>query len=128
MSGVRVLVGTHKGAFVLRADGFKHLDRVVEACARHGIYTILDLHAAPGYQNQHWHSDNPTHIALFWQHRHFQDRTVWLWERLAEHYRSNAWVAGYNVLNEPADPTEQRIGPFYRRARELYWEFAHAGP
>ena len=101
--------------FVLKADGFKHLDRVVETCARNGIYTILDLHAAPGYQNQHWHSDNPTHVALFWEHKHFQDRVVWLWERLAEHYRSNPWVAGYNVLNEPADPTGMRIEPFYQR-------------
>jgi endoglucanase len=104
--------------FVLKAEGFEHLDRVVDACARNGIYTILDLHAAPGYQNQHWHSDNPTHMALFWEHKHFQDRAVWLWERLAEHYRSNDWVAGYNVLNEPSDPTEQRIEPFYHRAAQ----------
>jgi aryl-phospho-beta-D-glucosidase BglC (GH1 family) len=104
--------------FVLKPRAFNHLDRVIETCARNGIYTILDLHAAPGYQNQHWHSDNPTHVALFWEHQHFQDRAVWLWERLAEHYRSNAWVAGYNVLNEPADPTEKRIEPFYRRAAQ----------
>ena len=59
------------------------LDRAIERCARHGIYTIIDLHALPGCQNQHWHSDNPTHRALFWQHRHFQDRVVHLWEALA---------------------------------------------
>jgi hypothetical protein len=28
---------------------------------------------------------------------------VWLWEKLAEHYKDNTWVAGYNPLNEPAD-------------------------
>lgn len=26
-------------------------------CAKHGIYTIIDLHAAPGAQNTDWHSD-----------------------------------------------------------------------
>ena len=41
----------------------------------------------------------------FWQHRHFQDRVVNLWEAIAEHYRDNPWVAGYNLLNEPADET-----------------------
>ncbi len=39
--------------------------------AHHGIYTILDLHAVPGAQNQHWHSDNPTQWASFWSHRQF---------------------------------------------------------
>ena len=101
--------------FVVKEESFRHLDRVIDLCARHGIYTIIDLHALPGYQNQHWHSDNPTHKALLWLHRHFQDRTVNLWEVIAARYRGNPWVAGYNPINEPADPTEQKIMPFYRR-------------
>lgn len=101
--------------FELKEDGFRLLDRAVDACARHGLYTILDLHAAPGCQNQHWHSDNPTHWATFWTHRHFQDRTVHLWEAIAGRYRDNPWVAGYNPLNEPGDAGGAVIGPFYRR-------------
>jgi len=101
--------------FEIKDAGFKHLDRVISLCAERGIYTIIDLHALPGYQNQHWHSDNPTHQALFWRHRHFQDRVVHLWEIIANRYRDNAWVAGYNLINEPADPTEQMIMPVYRR-------------
>ncbi|MEV4570517.1 cellulase family glycosylhydrolase [Nonomuraea sp. NPDC049419] len=99
----------------LKEDGFLLLDRVIETCARHGLYTVLDLHAAPGYHNQRWHSDNPTHRSLFWTHRHFQDRVVHLWEALADRYKDNPWVAGYNPLNEPADPSGERIGPFYER-------------
>jgi aryl-phospho-beta-D-glucosidase BglC (GH1 family) len=101
--------------FELDPEGFRLLDSVVDACARHGIYTILDLHALPGAQNQHWHSDNPTQWASFWTHRHFQDRVVHLWENLAEHYRGNPWVAGYNPINEPADVEGSTIGPFYER-------------
>ena len=52
--------------FEIREEGFRLLDSVVDACARHGIYAILDLHAVPGAQNQHWHSDNPTQWAHFW--------------------------------------------------------------
>ena len=48
---------------VLKKEGFKHLDRVIDLCAKHGIYTILDLHTAPGGQNPDWHSDNGGHIA-----------------------------------------------------------------
>jgi endoglucanase len=101
--------------FVLKEEGFARLDRVVEICASRGIYTILDLHSVPGYQNQNWHSNNPSHWAHFWTHPHFQDRVVHLWEALAERYRDQPWVAGYNPLNEPADASGEVIGPFYAR-------------
>lgn len=101
--------------FVINEEGFKHLDRVIELCAQHQIYTIIDLHALPGYQNQDWHSDNPTHKALFWQHKHFQDRTVHLWEVIARRYQGNPWVAGYNPMNEPGDVSAELILPFYQR-------------
>jgi len=100
---------------VILEAGLKHLDRVIKICADHEIYTILDLHAAAGYQNQDWHSDNPSRQALFWQHKHFQDRAVWLWEIIADRYKNNPWVAGYDPLNEPSDPSGERLDAFYRR-------------
>ena len=101
--------------FQLKEEGFRKLDRVIELCAAHGIYSIIDLHTVPGWQNQRWHSDNPTHLALFWQHPHFQDRVVHLWEAIADRYRNNPWVAGYNPINEPGDESREVVGPFYRR-------------
>ncbi|MDQ1513273.1 MAG: endoglucanase [Microbacteriaceae bacterium] len=101
--------------FEIKQDGFRHLDRAIEALARNGVYSIVDLHSLPGSQNHHWHSDNPTHVPAFWQHPHFQDRVVNIWQAIAEHYRGNPWVAGYNLLNEPADETGEVVGPFYRR-------------
>ncbi|OJA17831.1 hypothetical protein AZE42_03323 [Rhizopogon vesiculosus] len=73
---------------VLKKGGFKHLDRVIDLCAQHGIFTILDLHAAPGGR---------------------------LWEELAKHYANNKWIAGYNPLNEPTDPTHTAVITFYDR-------------
>jgi endoglucanase len=101
--------------FVLQEEGFQRLDRAIRACAEHGIYTVIDLHAVPGSQNQHWHSDNASHVAAFWQHPHFQDRVVNLWRALAERYRGDAQVAGYNLLNEPGDPSGEVVGPFHDR-------------
>jgi endoglucanase len=101
--------------FAVREEGFRHLDRAIDACARHGIFTIIDLHAVQGYQNQDWHSDNPTHRALLWTHRHFQDRAVHLWEAIADRYRGNRWVAGYNLINEPNDPTRSVVVTLQRR-------------
>lgn len=101
--------------FEIKPDAFTHLDRAIDALARNGVYSIVDLHALPGGQNHHWHSDNPTHVPAFWEHPHFQDRVVNVWQAIATHYRDNPWVAGYNLLNEPADETGTRVGPFYRR-------------
>jgi hypothetical protein len=101
--------------FELLEEGFERLARAVDVCAAHGIYSVIDLHAAPGAQNQHWHSDNGTHVAEFWRHPHFQDRVVHLWRALAERFRGHEWVAGYNLLNEPGDPTGTVVGPFHDR-------------
>jgi endoglucanase len=120
MNSVRIPVNyrhfeSDERPFELIEAGFARLDRVVSLLARHGIYSIIDLHALPGYQNQHWHSDNPTHVATFWDHPHFQDRVVNLWESFAERYRSRPEVAGFNPINEPSDPTNERLVPFYER-------------
>ena len=88
----------------------------MDACAAAGLYTVIDLHAAPGGQNHHWHSDNPFHQPLFWQHRSFQDRAIGLWEAIASRYAGRPEVAGYNILNEPADEENTRLVDFYRRA------------
>ncbi|KAJ8075802.1 hypothetical protein PM082_021434 [Marasmius tenuissimus] len=102
---------------VLKPDAFRHLDRVVSLCADEGIYTIIDLHAAPGGQSGGWHADGGTHIGNFWRHKDFQDRFVWLWEEIAKKYKNNTWVAGYNLLNEPADPhpTQAKLMEIYDR-------------
>jgi endoglucanase len=95
--------------FVIKEEGFKHLDRVIDLCAKFGIYTIIDLHAVAGYQNQDWHSDNPTHKALLWKHKHFQERTYNLWKAIALKYKNNPYVAGYDIINEPSDPEKKMI-------------------
>lgn len=100
---------------VIKEGALKHLDRIIELCAKHQIYTIIDLHALPGCQNQHWHSDNPTHRAMLWVHKDFQDRALHLWEVLADRYKDQGWVAGYDLINEPADPTGERLFPYYKR-------------
>jgi endoglucanase len=103
---------------VIKQEAFTYLDSVIGICARHKIYTIIDMHAFPGAQNQHWHSDNPTHVASFWLHKEFQDRALHLWEVIAERYKEQPWVAGYDLMNEPADPSGKKLFPYYKRLRE----------
>ncbi|MCW5952698.1 MAG: cellulase family glycosylhydrolase [Propionibacteriaceae bacterium] len=102
--------------FEIKPEGLAILDEAVATCRRNGLYVILDLHALPGFQNQGWHSDNPTHHDFFWDHKHFQDRVVHLWEVLAGRYKDEPAVAGYNPINEPADPQGgTRLAAFYER-------------
>lgn len=103
---------------VIKQGAFAYLDSVIAQCARHRIYTIIDLHALPGAQNQHWHSDNPTHVASFWIHKEFQDRALHLWEVIARRYKNQPWVAGYDLINEPAEPTGKKLFPYYKRLRD----------
>ncbi|KAF1957873.1 glucanase [Byssothecium circinans] len=100
---------------VLREKGVRHLDRVIRLCSDQGIYTILDMHTVPGCQGPDQHSDNNTSYAAFWDFKDHQDRAVWLWEQLAERYKDNPWIAGYNPLNEPCDPQHVRLPAFYER-------------
>lgn len=99
----------------LRPDAFAHLDRAIALNARFGMYSMIDLHAAQGYQNMSWHSDNPGHVAFLFEQRQHQDRVVWLWEQIARHYRDERWVLGYNLMNEPADEEDVRLAALYRR-------------
>lgn len=108
--------------FALKESGFARLSRVINVLASRGIYSIIDLHAAPAYQNHHWHSDNPTHKALLWEHPHFQDRVVNLWAAIADRYKDRPEVAGYNLLNEPADESGQVIATLYRRIEKVVRE------
>lgn len=101
--------------FVYHESGFERVDRVVEWATRHRIYVILDLHAVQGWQNRAWHCDNATGGSHFWGNRHFEDRAVALWEKLAARYRDRTWVAGYNVMNEPDADDAYWLNHYYGR-------------
>lgn len=87
--------------FKYKEAGFARLNQVLDHCEKHGLYVILDLHSAQGWQNVHWHSDNASRISLFWEVPYYQDRYVALWQEFARRYANRAVVAGYDVLNEP---------------------------
>ncbi len=86
--------------YSLNEEGLKYLDRAVNWCEKHGLYCILDMHAAPGAQNPAWHSDSSGKQELFLNEIN-KDRYLRLWFFLADRYRECSAIAGYDVLNEP---------------------------
>ena len=99
---------------VIKASGFRLLDRIVDICARHNIYVVLDLHAVPGGQNQDWHATRATAARCLGVPR--TSRTARCscgrrWRRTTPEPRRR----GYNPLNEPADPRHTRLVAWYER-------------
>jgi endoglucanase len=104
--------------FEYQEEGFTQLDKLIGWASAHELYVILDLHAVQGWQNAGWHSDNHIGAALLWGQKVFEDRAVGLWEALARRYRDEAYVAGYNVVNEPNTDQIHWLNRYYRRVTE----------
>ena len=87
--------------FSYQEKGFERLKKVLDWCKKHNLYAIITLHAVQGCQNTDWHCDNSSRHSLFWNHPHFQDRFIALWEEFARRYKDNSIIAGYDLINEP---------------------------
>ncbi len=85
----------------LRPDAFERLDFVVSEAWKHCIYTVIDLHHAWGSAST-WASGGRIGPAELFSNEQNQQNTERLWATIAEHYRGNPAVAGYDVINEPA--------------------------
>ncbi|MEJ6949479.1 glycoside hydrolase family 5 protein [Natronospora cellulosivora (SeqCode)] len=92
---------------------FKYLDKVISWGEKYNIYIILDLHAAQGWQNEGWHSDNPHNIALLWKNRDYIERVKNLWIHIAKRYKDKDYIAGYDLLNEPEAPDIDSLNMVY---------------
>lgn len=88
--------------YTLRADAWQYLDWAVNEAEKRGMYVILDLHGAVGGQaasgEQH---DGCVGAAQMWTNTSYWDRTKWLWDMIAQHYRGRTAIAAYDLLNEP---------------------------
>lgn len=79
--------------------GFRYLEKAVEFCRKYRLWAILDLHAAPGSQNEDWHSDS-LGKALLWKDKKAQAQFIQIWQFLARKFKNESAVAGYDILNE----------------------------
>ncbi|MBF0569951.1 MAG: glycoside hydrolase family 5 protein [Candidatus Omnitrophica bacterium] len=95
--------------------GVGYLDRAIRWAGKNDLRVILDMHAAPGAQNHDWHSDSDGQ-ALFWTKKTFQDRACALWRFLADRYKDEEAVAGYDLLNETVLPDVRPMVRWYQQA------------
>ena len=81
--------------------GFELIDNVLEWAEPHGIYVILDMHATPGGQGtgSEINDYDPSKPSL-WESQENKDKLVALWTRIADRYKDNEWIGGYDLINE----------------------------
>lgn len=99
------------------------IDRVIDWCREHSLYVILDLHGAPGGQTG-TNIDDSEHDKpeLFMDDKN-KRLTVALWKLLAERYKEEWIVAGYDLLNEPLP---QWFSEYNDQVMPLYKEIVNA--
>ncbi|PJE81512.1 hypothetical protein COU58_02085 [Candidatus Pacearchaeota archaeon CG10_big_fil_rev_8_21_14_0_10_32_42] len=91
-------------------EGFvKTLDDLIDVAYRNGIYVIIDLTEAGQNEPQNENSFGNT----LWTDQDLEQRVIAGWKYLAGHYANNPGVAGYDILNEPSPPTNEKFHSFY---------------
>lgn len=100
------------------AEGFKLLDQLIVWSRAEGLYVILDLHAAPGGQTGANIDDSAGYPWLYKSPQE-QEHLISIWRRLATHYRDEATVLGYDLLNEPI-PHFPKLAPLNSLLEPLY--------
>ena len=81
--------------------GFELIDNVLEWAEPHDMYIILDMHATPGGQGtgSDINDYDPSKPSL-WESQANKDKLVALWTRIADRYKDNEWIGGYDLINE----------------------------
>ena len=80
--------------------GFHYLDKAVAWARKHDLYVLLDFHGAVGGQSP-WDHTGELSRGEFFKTPAFQKRTAALWRAIAQRYKDEPTVFGYDLLNEP---------------------------
>lgn len=102
----------------------KRLDWLVQECKRLNLWVLPDLHAAPGGQTGDNIDDGASYPWLF-ESVESRQLAAQLWRELAERYRDEPTVLGYELLNEPI-PNWPGYTPLHPKLDEVYREMGRA--
>ena len=95
--------------------GFILVDNLLEWCEENNMYLILDLHAAPGGQGFGSDiNDYDPNLPSLWESEENKNKTIALWGQIANRYKDEPWIGGYDLLNETHwDLGENELRDFY---------------
>lgn len=78
-----------------KAAGWDWIDQNIAWAKNHNVYLILNIHVPQGGFQSQCQGD------ALWTNQANQDRLVALWKAIAERYKNEPQIAGYDLLNEP---------------------------
>lgn len=81
-------------------DGFERIDTLVDWCREAGLYLILDMHDAPAGQTGDNIDDSYGYPWLMVSPK-AQEQFCQIWRTIAEHYKNEPVILGYELINEP---------------------------
>jgi hypothetical protein len=81
-------------------EGIVITDSLLAWCKANRMYLFLDLHAAPGGQGNDVAISDASPVRM-WQDERNVEKAVALWRHLAERYKNEEWIGGYDLINEP---------------------------
>lgn len=81
-------------------DGFARVDAVIEWCRANNLYLILDMHDAPAGQTGD-NIDDSYGYPFLMESEPAQQQFIEIWQRIAERYRNEPVILGYELINEP---------------------------
>jgi endoglucanase len=94
------LLQSDQSPYALRPDAFRWLDHALSLAEAAHVYVILDMHGVPGGQSNQHHTGESGQNHL-WHNDVNQQRTIDLWQSIAERYKTRSNVAAYDLINEP---------------------------
>jgi len=83
-----------------RNAGFKYFDRLLDWCRQEKMYVLLDMHGAPGGQTGDNIDDSYGYPFLF-KSKSSQNLMTEIWVKIAEKYKNEPLIIGYDIVNEP---------------------------
>jgi aryl-phospho-beta-D-glucosidase BglC (GH1 family) len=104
----------------LTGPGYALLDSAVKWCREEYLPVVLDMHCAPGGQTGDNIDDSYGYPFLFESEENI-NLTIKIWTKLADTYKNDPIVIGYDLLNEPIahyfdkDKLNPLLEPFFKR-------------
>jgi endoglucanase len=105
-------------------EGFLLLDRLVGWAKADGMYVVIDMHQAPGGQTGTNIDDSHGYPWLY-DSPGAQAELIDIWKRIADHYKDEPTVLGYDLLNEPI-PHYPQLQKYNNQLEPLYKRIAAA--
>ncbi|MCR5753545.1 MAG: glycoside hydrolase family 5 protein [Acetatifactor sp.] len=115
----RTLFVRSESGVAFKEEVIARVDACLLWCKKYGIYLILDMHGTFGGQTGTNIDDSEHDEPELFQKPEYQEILINCWRLLAERYKGESAIGGYDLMNEPLPEAKREywpgVMPLYRR-------------